>query len=257
VDDEISTGNTLVNLIKALDERFPGKSYTSLSILDWRNKEQQRNVADLGTERGIDIHVLSLAAGEFELHHGSSPDEAELAGLQGTSGVEPNEQFHSQVLPHQSQTGQRYLPLSGRFGLSSDEHSEIDGWARKMAESIKTAEGEKPLVIGIGENMYLPLRLAFELNDEALVQTTTRSPIYASDAENYPIKGKAKFELPDSAGVQQYIYNLEHLDITKIYLVAESVVDASAWQPLLAYLERKAPVEWLSLTPVKRGEPVQ
>ncbi|MGO1060776.1 phosphoribosyltransferase family protein [Planococcus sp. FY231025] len=252
IDDEISTGNTLVNLIKALDSQFPGKSYTSLSILDWRSPAQQQNVAVLGAERGIGISVLSLASGQFELHHGSSPDDGGLVNLRGQSSAELAEADHAGELPHVSETGQRYLPLTGRFGLSSAEHLGIDGWALRTAELLQSAEGEKPLVIGIGENMYLPLRLAFELSGEALVQTTTRSPIFAADEEGYPIKGKAEFVLPDSAGVAQFIYNLDFLDITKIYLVAESVADPSAWEPLLAYLEQKAPVEWISLTKVKR-----
>lgn len=257
IDDEISTGNTLVNLIQALDDQFPGKSYTSLSILDWRSPAQQQNVAKLGADRGISISVLSLASGQFELHHGSSPDEAGPGNLRGQSSAEPVEAVHAGELPHVSKTGQRYMPLTGRFGLSSAEQLGIDGWARQTAKTLQSAEGEKPLVIGIGENMYLPLRLAFELSGEALVQTTTRSPIFAADAEGYPIKGKAGFDLPDAEGIQQFIYNLEFLDITKIYLVAESVVDVSAWQPFLAYLEGIAPVEWVSLTAAKRREPVR
>lgn len=254
IDDEISTGNTLVNLIKALDDQFPGKSYTSLSILDWRNVEQQQNVSRLAAERKIDIQVLSLAAGQFELHHGISPDDAELEELSGKGSglVEPVENTDAGKLPYKSETGQQYIPLTGRFGLSSRKHLEIDAWARQAAENSQIAAGEKPLVIGIGENMYLPLRLAFELSGQAVVQTTTRSPIFAADTENYPIKGKAKFALPDSTGIAQFIYNLDFLDITKIYLVTESVADPSAWEPLLTYLEQKAPVEWISLTNVKR-----
>lgn len=254
VDDEISTGNTLINLIKALDDQYPGKSYTSLSILDWRNEEQQQNVERLVMERRIEIQVLSLMAGQFDLLHGSSPEDAEMESLAGGSGVKLSNLVHSSELPYESETGQRYIPLTGRFGLSSAEHTEIDAWAGKTAEAAGASSGEKPLVVGIGENMYLPLRLALELNDQALVQTTTRSPIFASDTANYPIKGKAKFELPDSGGVMQFIYNLEYLDITKIYLVAESVADKSAWQPFLAYLEQKAPVEWISLSNAKRRE---
>lgn len=254
IDDEISTGNTLVNLIKALDDQFPGKSYTSLSILDWRNEEQQQNISRLAAERRIDIQVLSLAAGQFRLHYGVSPDDAELEELSGkVSGhMAPVEDTSAGELPYKSDTGQQYIPLTGRFGLSSEKHLEIDGWAQRAAENVKVAKGEKPLVIGIGENMYLPLRLAFELSGQAVVQTTTRSPIFASDSESYPIKGKAKFTLPESGNIVQFIYNLDFLDITKIYLVAESIADQTEWEPLLSYLEQKAPVEWISLTNVKR-----
>ena len=256
VDDEISTGNTLVNLIQSLDDQFPGKKYKSLSILDWRNKEQQKKTAKLAADRKIQVEVMSLMKGQFELHHSESPDEAPIDYLTGGHEVLLQEIVKAGQLPYESATGQRYSTLTGRFSLTSSEHAEIDQWAEQTASSVKTEAGEKPLVIGIGENMYLPLRFALALNSNALVQTATRSPIFASAAEGYPINEKVKFRLPDAEGVDQFLYNLKQLDINKIYLIAESVVDEAAWRPLISYLEEKAPVEWISLTSAKKGESV-
>jgi hypothetical protein len=248
IDDELSTGNTLLNLVVALDEQFPGKSYKSLSILNWCNEEQQQKLKRMAEERGIQLDVLSLMSGEFELIHGSSPAEPEQPYLDGSGTDEPKGLEESCVLPHQSVTGQRYVPFTGRFGLTSDEHRNIDDWAEKAVMSLGAADRDnRPLVIGIGENMYLPLRFALALGGEPLVQTTTRSPIFASNTEAYPIKEKVKFKLPDAIGVDQFLYNLNSLAIDKIYLISESVVDFTLWQPLIAYLQKKAPVEWISL----------
>lgn len=255
IDDEISTGNTLVNLIKALDDQFPGKSYTSLSILDWRNDEQRRHTGHLAEDRNISIDVLSLMSGQFDLHHGSSPEDVQLQELAGTSRLPLNEFVFEEPLRYRSATNQQYVPLTGRFGLSGSNHVEIDRWATEISSTVgKPAEHEKPLIIGIGENMYLPLRFALELSSKALVQTTTRSPIFASDTEEYPIKEKVKFSLPDVDGVDQFLYNVDKLDITTIYLLAESVAVEEKWQPLISYLEKKAPVTWISLTNKKAGE---
>ena len=256
VDDEISTGNTLLNLITALDEQFPGKKYTSLSILDWRNEEQQKKFDQLAADRRIQIAVLSLMSGQFQLNHSSSPEEPELKKLTGTA-VEPvQEIIEAETLPYESSTGQSYIGLTGRFGISSEEQQEIESWAQKTVQGINGVS-EKPLVIGIGENMYLPLRFGLALSDNAIVQTTTRSPIFASNTEEYPIKEKVKFKLPDAEGVDQFIYNLNELDIDRIYLLAESVLEESAWDPLITYLEKKAPVEWISLTAAKRRNSTQ
>ncbi|MGK7376720.1 phosphoribosyltransferase domain-containing protein [Planococcus sp. 1R117A] len=255
IDDEISTGNTFVNLIKALDDQFPGKKYKALSILDWRSQEQQEKFRELAESRKIQVDVLALVKGQFNLHHSESPNEAAIEHLTGSHGVSLQELAKARQLSHKSATGQGYLSLTGRFGLTSSEHTEVSRWAEQMAQAVGGAkDGEKPLIIGIGENMYLPIRFAYALSSNALVQTTTRSPIFASTNEDYPIKEKVKFRLPDSEGVDQFLYNLKELDINKIYLLAESVVDESAWQPLLAYLEEKAPVEWISLTTAKRRD---
>lgn len=256
VDDEISTGNTLVNLIQALDDQFPGKKYKALAILDWRSKAQREKIAELAASRNIQVDVLPLMKGQFELHHSESPEEAPIDYLTGDGAIPLKEMAEVDQLPLNSTTGQRYMALTGRFSLTSSKHEEIDQWAEQIASSVAAESGDKPLVIGIGENMYLPLRFAYALGANALVQTATRSPIFASDTEAYPIKEKVKFRLPDAEGVDQFLYNLNKLDINKIYLIAESVVDEAAWRPLISYLEEKAPVEWISLTAAKKGESV-
>lgn len=256
IDDEISTGNTLINLITALDEQFPGKKYTSLSILDWRNEEQQKKFGQLAKERKIELAVLSLMAGQFELKHGSSPEEPAIEQLAGGVPNQPQEIAEADMLPYESSTGQRYIGLTGRFGLSSEEQKAIDSWASNTVEKLEQ-KAKKPLVVGIGENMYLALRFGLALSDDSIVQTTTRSPIFASTKEGYPIREKASFQLPDADGVNQFIYNLNGLDVDRIYLLAESVSDPAAWSPLISYLEKKAPVEWISLTAAKRRNSTQ
>ncbi|HSJ38646.1 MAG TPA: phosphoribosyltransferase family protein [Planococcus sp. (in: firmicutes)] len=246
IDDEISTGNTLLNLITALDAQFSGKKYISLSILDWRSESQQQKLAEMAEVHKLEIEVLSLQKGVFELHHSESPDEGEIRLLNGIGNRIPNRQSKFEPVGLHSVYGQRYLSLTGRFGLTSNCHMEITEWAEKTAEAAPSSD--KPLVIGIGENMYLPLRFALALGGDALVQTTTRSPIYAADVKGYPIREKVRFKLPDAKDVDQFLYNINELKIDRIYLLAESVVEEETWQPLIAYLEEKAPVEWIALT---------
>lgn len=253
IDDEISTGNTLLNLVCALDDQFPGKNYASLSILDWRSDSQKEKLEKMADDRNIRLNILSLMAGQFELIHSQVPEEPELLSLSSTGSRLPDIELPGTKLTAGSATGQQYISYTGRFGLTSKEHDEIGEWAESAADLIGQ-QSDKALVIGVGENMYLPLRFALALGGSPVVQTTTRSPIFASQTADYPIKEKAKFDLPDADGVSQFIYNLNELDIDRIYLLAESVIEKSGWQPLLAYLEKKAPVEWISLTATKRSE---
>lgn len=256
IDDEISTGNTLLNLVCALDDQFPGKNYASLSILDWRNDSQKEKMEKMAADRKINLTVLSLMAGHFELVHSSAPEEPEQAVLTGGGSRIPDIELAGERLSVGSKTRQHYIPYTGRFGISSKQQDEIGAWAEAAAKQVKSTS-QQALVIGVGENMYLPLRFALALDGNPLVQTTTRSPIFASETAGYPIKEKAKFELPDAEETSQFIYNLNKLDIDRIYLLAESVVEQSEWQPLLAYLEKKAPVEWISLTTTKRSDRVE
>ncbi len=255
IDDEISTGNTLLNLVCALDDQFPGKNYASLSILDWRSDSQKEKLEKMANDRNIRLNILSLMAGQFELVHSKAPEEPELMALDSSGSRLPDVELPGKKLAVGSETGQQYISYTGRFGITSREHDEIGDWAEAAAKLVAQKSG-KALVIGVGENMYLPLRFALALEGNPIVQTTTRSPIFASQTTGYPIREKTEFELPDAEGVSQFIYNLNELDIDQIYLLAESVIELSEWQPLLAYLEKKAPVEWVSLTANKRSEKI-
>lgn len=256
IDDEISTGNTLLNLVCALDDQFPGKNYVSLSILDWRNASQQEKIENAIKGRDISLKILSLMSGEFELVHSKAPEEPKETILNGTGKKAPAIELSGKKLPVVSKTNQQYISHTGRFGLTSKEHDKITEWVETAVAQI-TKRSDKALVIGVGENMYLPIRFALALGGNSRVQTTTRSPIFAAKTTGYPIQEKAEFVLPDAEGISQFIYNLNDLDIDQIYLLAESVIDVSEWQPLLAYLEEKAPVEWISLTTTKRSEEIE
>ncbi len=256
IDDEISTGNTLLNLVCALDEQFPGKTYVSLSILDWRNANQKEKIEKMTLERGITLSILSLMSGQFELVHSQVPEEPELIPLRERGSKALNMEMDKKTVAISSKTGQQYVSYTGRFGITSEQQQEIAQWAQQATAKFSDRK-EKALVIGIGENMYLPLRFALALGGETLVQTTTRSPIFAAQTPGYPIQEKVRFALPDAHQVNQFIYNLNLLPIDRIYLLAESVAHTSEWQPLISYLENKAPVEWISLTPTKRSEAIE
>ncbi|MFU0825676.1 phosphoribosyltransferase family protein [Clostridium sp.] len=68
VDDEITTGKTALNLIKAINNKYPNKEYVVVSILDWRRKEHIKEYKALERELKIKIHEVSLIDGEAECH---------------------------------------------------------------------------------------------------------------------------------------------------------------------------------------------
>ena len=100
----------------------------------------------------------------------------------------------------------------------------MDEWIQSLIDKLSNIDRNKStLVIGIGENIYIPQRFALALGEQTTVQTTTRSPIFAKNENNYPIKYKSKFTLPDSNGVDQYLYNLQDVGSDQIIVIAESV----------------------------------
>ncbi|MET0959266.1 MAG: phosphoribosyltransferase domain-containing protein [Psychrobacillus psychrotolerans] len=257
IDDEITTGLTLSNLIVALNVSFPGKRYKILSILDWRTEAHQQDFMHLMNTHNISAEVITIMGGQFKLLNEATIEEKETSFLdnQQSHTVFADEELALEITSkYQSEHGS-YCNFTGRFGLASDLHVEMDGWIERFINKLPNLDRDKStLVIGIGENIYFPLRFALTFGNNTKVQTTTRSPILAKIDELYPIQHKCKFSLPDSNGIDQYLYNLSETNWEQIIVISESVQDPVTWFPLLSHLETLAPVSWLSLTMPVRGE---
>lgn len=63
VDDEITTGNTALNLIEALHEKSGAKAYSVVALLDWRNEEQKEKAKLLAEKLGVTIEFISVIQG--------------------------------------------------------------------------------------------------------------------------------------------------------------------------------------------------
>lgn len=257
IDDEVTSGLTISNLILALNKSFPGKRYKILSILDWRSDQHQRDFSELMEKHDISAEVIAILSGQFSLLNDTVIEENEIALLNGNKTfelLEFEEIAKENISEHKSENA-TYSTLTGRFGLTSEHHLDMDEWIESLAGKLPHIDRDKStLVIGIGENIYIPHRLALKLGQHTKVQTTTRSPVFADNKDTYPIKHKCKFFLPDSHGIDQYLYNLPDVKADQIVVIAESVSDQATWLPLLTYLESFAPVTWLSLTvPHVRG----
>ncbi|MEK4523738.1 phosphoribosyltransferase family protein [Psychrobacillus sp. FSL W7-1457] len=256
IDDEITSGLTLSNLIISLNKKFPKKQFKILSILDWRSVENINNFTDLMKQNGIHAEIISILSGQFTLHNTATINEEAIPYLKGGEEVHVSleDDIPSQCTTPYFSEHAIYSTLTGRFGLTSENHAAMDDWIHKLLEKLKLDRDQPTLVIGIGENIYIPSRIALALGKHTKIQTTTRSPIFAKNEEHYPIKSKCKFILPDSNDVEQYLYNVAEHEFEQILVVAESVKNKETWSPLLNYLHGKGSVTWLSLTsPANRG----
>ena len=203
VDDEITSGLTMSNLIIALNNSYPGKRYKILSILDWRNDKHQNDFIHLMDTHGISAEVITMLAGQFSLLNSAVIEEQEINYLNGSKEFEviADEGFSALTTSKHTSTFATYSTFTGRFGLTSEHHDKMDEWIQSLIDKLSHIDRNKStLVIGMGENIYIPQRFALALGEQTTVQTTTRSPIFAKNENNYPIKYKSKFTLPDSNG---------------------------------------------------------
>ncbi|MFI6570922.1 phosphoribosyltransferase [Nocardia fluminea] len=234
VDDEISTGDTAIDAVRALHAFAPRSHYVLASLVDMRTPADRTKFEAAAAELGARIDTVCLASGRTELP----------AGLIDTVTALPDPQLNP-VATEPGSYGRIELswpadvPEGGRHGILRADNAAFDVAVKSVADEVNTrldAEfaGRPVIVIGHEELMYLPLRLAADLADAGTptrFQTTTRSPAYVLDEPGYPLRRGFRFTAPElDPTAQRYLYNAQWPDADPVLLV---VIDPPADTPEL------------------------
>ncbi|GAA3922337.1 phosphoribosyltransferase [Streptomyces gulbargensis] len=70
VDDEFSTGNTVLNTVRALHERYPRERYVVVALVDMRGPADRDRLTAFAVEIGARVDLVTLAAGTVRLPAG-------------------------------------------------------------------------------------------------------------------------------------------------------------------------------------------
>ncbi|MGL4848740.1 MAG: phosphoribosyltransferase domain-containing protein [Clostridium sp.] len=220
VDDEITTGKSMLNIISEIIKHTKVRNFKIITILDWRNKEYLDLYEKFIKENSVNIEVLSLIKGEIEIKSNEVYKDEDGEELKEKSEVIDLNIFERRI--EKTKFGEEsYLKNSGRFGVSYDEIIGLEDRAKFAARAINKLVGKgKILVLGHGENIYIPSRIGSYLEGDIYYKTTTRSPIYCEKTEGYPIQSKNIFFNKD---VKYYFYNKEIVEkeYDKVVLITE------------------------------------
>lgn len=202
VDDEFSTGKTLMNIISELHELIPRrKEYYVVSLIDCRNSEYRAEMDLLARTLGISITPITLVNGKVTLPEGI---------LEAVSKIESDDLSESFDDSQAYDVDKFIYPT----GLSKNQlmdnqpisYEELLFGVVQIRESLRTVDKSfaDTLVLGREEFMYYPQRVAqfFKFH----FSSTTRSPIMVFDREDYPVKNGVKFTMDD--GSSRFAYNV-------------------------------------------------
>lgn len=210
VDDEISTGATAIDAIRALHGQCPRERYVVASLVDMRTAEHRAASEEVARELGVRIDYVSLASGSTVL-----PDEL-------------TERVTALDAPELNITGVRCgslsrvdlpwpatVPDGGRHGFLDSDSADFDHAIGAVVAVLNSTiePGRALIVVGHEELMYLPLRIASSLEfggREVRYQTTTRSPAYVEDREGYPLRRGFTFVAPElGENEPRFLYNAQ------------------------------------------------
>jgi adenine/guanine phosphoribosyltransferase-like PRPP-binding protein len=285
VDDEISTGQTVLNTIRLFNAANPRCArYFVATLVDTRSKADQDRMAEMAAELMISITVVSLIAGRIELPTDVIERGRALVAEYASDGpVRPRVETYGVVVRLEPSwpVGVRE---GARHGFAPSERARLEAAARQCAEELSDHLAEplgrgnaglpRILVLGCEELMYAPLRIAIELTQRydglasVLYSTTTRSPVLAIDDEGYAIRSKLAFPAHDDPGdgsSMRYAYNVlpagtgQEPRFNAVVLVVDEPGDSaelSAPGGLLSQLTAAADRVYLVTVPVMRPAPV-
>jgi adenine/guanine phosphoribosyltransferase-like PRPP-binding protein len=254
VDDELSTGRTVLNTISTLHRAAPREHYVVAALVDVRppGGELAAGVAALGAR----LDVVALARGAVDL----PPDLAERAAAlraeidaalraeldappagpqtAAPAHVDPDSRVELAGLGWPSG-----LPAGARHGFGAVEHRLLAEALPRLGAGLADAAGLRPgeriLLLGTEELMQLPLRLAQTLADaghQVVFSTTTRSPAVVVDEPDYALSSGITFPAHDDPADgpgPRFAYNIAPADATAPWDHVLVVVDPPADTPVL------------------------
>lgn len=231
VDDEISTGKTLRNMVAQLTRRWPAlgeKTLVAASLLNRVTPEQEEALADAG------ITCRCLVRLPQEDH---TAQVADWTVTEAPSAVPQNLSFRQETLPGEGLLDPRKTLRIGAYDSSCQAVAEA-----MLSHTLGPVETlGKTLVLGTEECMYPALRLGERLERlgaEVCCHATTRSPIGLCDAPGYPIRSGWKLPSFYEEERTTYVYNLKEYD-TVIVVSDTKKTDLRAIQALASVLTCK------------------
>ncbi|UQA98000.1 phosphoribosyltransferase [Streptomyces halobius] len=236
VDDEFSTGRTVLNTIKALHTQFPRERYVVVALVDMRSDADRTHLEEFAAELGARVDLVALAAGGVRLPAHVLERGRELVAAHESRTVASANAPATDVV-RVALDWPAGLPDGGRHGFTPAHRERLEAglpaMAARIAEHVDGAR--RILVLGNEELMYTPLRLAEALDNQladttagagaaqagepgppadgagVYFSTTTRSPVLAVDDPGYAIRTRLAFpahDRPADGPGERYAYNV-------------------------------------------------
>ncbi|MFH9753310.1 phosphoribosyltransferase [Streptomyces griseus] len=280
VDDEFSTGNTVLNTIRALHALHPRERYVIVALVDMRSADDRDRLTAFAAEIGARVDLVTRNTGTVTLPDGvlerGQALVAEQEAEQAEQAAQAERVRQAEWSERAHETDEHAAPVTrvaldwpagvpdgGRHGFTPAHREALEAALPAMADRIAAALGggarqsrgrvqspRRVLVLGFEELMYAPLRLGTALeaalgpDAEVRYSTTTRSPVLAVDDPGYAIRTRLVFPAHDDPADgpgDRYAYNVAGAGFDAVVAVVDSTADTPELHAPEGLLARLAP----------------
>ena len=239
IEDEVTTGKTIRNIISILDREYDGKfKYSVASLLNGMSEENLERYK----RQGISLYYLVKTD---HSGYGAVAEQYRCDGLY-ICAIPENHTHESADIDVQSEKNMRehIISIPGwmnarRFVDAKQYEAACKKFAKTVIIETGVKQGERVLVIGTEEFMYPALLTGYEIEKMGCVvrcHSTTRSPIAVSTEEEYPLH--CRYELCSLYDPERktFIYDLENYD--RVIVMTDSALASLKGLETLIYALR-------------------
>ena len=213
VDDELSTGKTLRNIIRQLKSKYPALNHKQLVAASIINRLTSENETLLQQEGITCEYLVKVSDTDFDV----SNIQTTAADILDPINSINKTSFHKLKI--------RQNP---RLGVVVQDYiHELNSISSAVFELIDDTKINSILILGTEECMLPAIWSAKSLEShgfEVFTHSTTRSPIAISLAPNYPINEGYQLRSFYDLNRITYIYNLNYYDLVIV------ISDVKQWQ---------------------------
>lgn len=214
VEDEVTTGNTIMKLVNIIKSNFADSSieFTISSLLNSMSEEREKEVSNCGVDC---IYVEKLP---FEYNIGKI---SRVTGCPDSLwNVESRLGSNISIKNIMININQRKLTTVEQYRV------QVNYFAEQVVSDLKNILWGKVLVVGTEEFMHPAIHVAAKIADSKMCEcvkthSTTRSPIVPSLDEGYPLKNRYVFKSIYDYERITYLYNLDCYDV--VVLVTDAI----------------------------------
>lgn len=211
VDDELSTGKTLLNIVRQLKIKFPALIDKKICAASVINRLSAENLAELAAENISCVYLVKLDQNSFDVENFSVAEAQTVK-----NPAQKNFTLHKINFTADARRG---VKIGGYF-------AQCDAAGNFIVDILKREKiSGDVLVLGTEEFMLPAIIAANRLESEnfsTVTHSTTRSPIGICRNENYPIRDGFKLRSFYDETRTTYIYNLKFYDAAVIVTDSEN-----------------------------------
>lgn len=203
IDDELTTGRTAMNTIRALHAHAPHPEYVIATLADLRTAQSRSEMTEFALELGAPVNVVSLFEAEVTVPADAVQRAQEVPRDQNL----PRPKLRA-VSPERAVVPFTYIGAAHERDGVPHSTRLIDA-AHSIMKNSAAIAGERLLVLGVEEDMSLGLTAALAMQRagyDVHYSSTTRSPAVTLSDDGYPLQDAVTFTGLD--GSPRFLYNV-------------------------------------------------